>query len=219
MYFYLPKSCESYIPSDLSDHFISMRVRPGDRLTTTDLKGLKRIIEIIDVDKRSKSIKFNTLETTRYEKTKDQNILFQAVTDKGYLEKLVEIAPHANIDTIYLFSSARSPVSNFMIERLNRILARSCEQAQKVFMPVIREIETSDIDKLLAEYKPTVLELETKSTEFVPNTINTVLVGPEGGWTSEEIAKFKALDLPFDSLGDIVYPAWLAGYTWFAKLI
>ena len=144
--------------------------------------------------------------------------MFQAVTDKVYLEKLVEIAPHANIDTIYLFSSDRSPVSNYILERLQRILARSCEQAQKVFMPVIREIETADIDKLLLKYKPTVLELETKSTEIISNIQNTLIVGPEGGWTLEEIQKFKTLHLPFHSFGDVVYPAWLAGYTWFTKL-
>jgi RsmE family RNA methyltransferase len=196
-----------------------MRVRPGDRLTTTDLKGLKRIIKIIEVDKRSRSIKFNTIETTRHERPNDKNILFQAVTDKVYLEKLVEIAPHANIDTVYLFSSDRSPISNHSLERLQRIMARSCEQAQKIFMPTIYEISFEKVQKSLIEYMPTVLELDIKNPQPDLENKKALLVGPEGGWSKEEINRFKEIGLPFGSLGDVVYPAWLAGYTWFAKLM
>jgi RsmE family RNA methyltransferase len=40
------------------------------------------------------------------------------------------------------------------------------------------------------------------------------LIGPEGGWTSDEIKYYQSLNLNFASLGTIIYPAWIAGLVW-----
>jgi RsmE family RNA methyltransferase len=223
MYFYLPTSNISQIDDVYTEHFFSMRVKPGDILPTTDLRGLFREIEIIEADKKSKSIKFKTLNSNNIPKAESQNILFQAITDKIYLEKLVEIAPHANIDTIYLFHSDRSPVGNINTDRLERILYRSCEQAQKMYKPSIEVIDHTSLIEKIDFFKPIVLALsddeESGTVPALPleNTTKSILVGPEGGWSTAENCLFAEKQLIFESLGEVIYPAWLAGYSWFIR--
>ncbi|MBC7472373.1 MAG: RsmE family RNA methyltransferase [candidate division SR1 bacterium] len=220
MYFYHPTNNISQIDEEYTDHFFSMRVKIGDIILTTDLDGLKREIKITEIDKKSKTILFKILESSFENRKIEKNILFQAITDKIYLDKLVEIAPHANVDIIYLFYSERSPTHNFGIDRLERIIYRSCEQAQKLYKPDIEIVDQISLAKLLDLYRPIVLEI-SHNTEALMNPENnytqSVLVGPEGGWSTTEKNLYKKKGLLFESLGSIVYPAWLAGYTWFIK--
>ena len=161
MYFYLPTNNISEISTSHIDHFFSMRVKPNDKIVTTDLNGLMRKIKITEIDKKNKNIKFEILES-RYEIQKIQkNILIQAITDKTYLEKLVEIAPHANIDIIYLFYSKYSPSTKITLDRLERIMHRSCEQAQKLYKLEIKIINQIDLNKLLDNYQPIILEVNS----------------------------------------------------------
>jgi RsmE family RNA methyltransferase len=222
MYFYLPKACVDSVAADMSDHLFSMRVMVGDVVVCTDLLGTLRHIKIQEVDKKSRTIRFTTLDTTVQPPNNTHNILFQGLTDKIYLEKLVEIAPHANIDIIYLFPASHTPSGSFSMERLDKILIRSCEQAQKLFKPTIELLSLETATACIAKYLPTVLEMPNKSvkqtlekTDHV--TTKSVIVGPEGGWSSEEIQLFQQHQLPFESLGSVVYPSWLAGYTWFTQ--
>jgi 16S rRNA (uracil1498-N3)-methyltransferase len=221
MYFYLPTDNVSQIDKICTDHFFSMRVKAGDTVTTTDLNGLKREIKVLEAEKRLKLIRFEILSSIYTPQNKNENILFQAITDKIYLEKLVEIAPHADINTIYFFYSDRSPKGSINTDRLERILYRSCEQAQKMYKPKIEIIDNNTTMTKIAEYKPIILEIpdETISKDIKSHndTLKSVLVGPEGGWSKGEIDLFKQNNLVFESLGSIIYPAWLAGYTWFTK--
>jgi RsmE family RNA methyltransferase len=222
MYFYLPTDSVSRIEEIYTEHFFSMRVKPGDLVYTTDLNGLVREIKIIEAEKKDKLIRFEILKSFFTPQKKQQNILFQAITDKIYLEKMVEIAPHANIDVIYLFHSERSPIGNVNTDRLERILYRSCEQAQKSHKPKIEITDKKSLLEKIDIYRPIVLEIP-KDTSNITHPLSTsdtsksVFVGPEGGWSVDEVSLFVLKQLVFESLGEVVYPAWLAGYTWFSK--
>lgn len=219
MYFYLPTNNTTHIDPEYTDHFFSMRAKSDDVILTTDLNGLMRKIKITEIDKKNKIIVFEILQSLFEDKKLSKNILFQAITDKIYLEKLVEIAPHANIDSIYLFYSERSPIGNIAIERLERILSRSCEQAQKLYKPIIEIVDQIDLNKLIDIYHPIILEVSHNIEEVADlgdSNTKSVLVGPEGGWSTAEQKTYIEKKLPFQSLGPVIYPAWLAGYTWFA---
>jgi 16S rRNA (uracil1498-N3)-methyltransferase len=221
MYFYLPTESFSEISTIYADHFVSMRVKPGHIVRTTDLNGTLREIKITEIDKKANLIKFQIINSIIISKKKSQNILIQAITDKIYLEKLIEIAPHANIDIIYLFHSERSPIGSVSMDRLERILLRSCEQAEKAYKPKIKIIDKLSFLEKIDSYKPVVLEIPNDINvnifKLEKNNIWTILVGPEGGWSANELSLFENKKLAFDSLGSTVYPSWLAGYTWFIR--
>jgi 16S rRNA U1498 N3-methylase RsmE len=49
--------------------------------------------------------------------------------------------------------------------------------------------------------------------------MKNIFIGPEGGWSETEKTLFREKNLRFQTLGTLVFPAWLAGYTWFCKNI
>ena len=220
MYFYLQREASSYIKGYQADHFFTMRVKPGDTLETTDLQGTLTKIRVSEVDKKNRTIFYDTVEEKKYLAYTSENVLFQAITDKAYLEKMIEITPHAHVDIVYLFVSDRSPVGGVIQDRLEKILIRSCEQAEKLFKPTIKIVDKSELSSLISKYLPTVLQADSISQNILSSGLGSsksVIVGPEGGWSQGEISTFKENDLRFESLGSEVYPAWLAGYTWFVK--
>ena len=220
MYFYLQREASSYIKGYQADHFFTMRVKPGDTLETTDLQGTLTKIRVSEIDKKNRTIFYDTVEEKKYLAYTSENVLFQAITDKAYLEKMIETTPHAHVDKVYLFVSDRSPVGGVIQDRLEKILIRSCEQAQKLFKPTIKIVDKLDLPDLISTHSPIVLQAGSISQNISSSGLGSsksVIVGPEGGWSQGEIATFKENDLRFESLGSEVYPAWLAGYTWFVK--
>ncbi len=169
------------IKTDEINHFKSMRVKVDEIISATDLKGTKAKIKILEINKNYSELKFEVLvlnnshinntvipgsirnpltdesTITTTENSKPSKTIFQAITDKTYLEKLCEIAPLAGIATINLFFSDRSIKQNVQIERLNKILIRACEQSETLFLPELKVIEKKELTKIMKESKPCVL--------------------------------------------------------------
>ena len=225
MYFYIQNLTQTELNPEQSAHFMTMRVQVGDVLCATDLQGNLAKITIKTVDKKQKTISYKILKTQQTSKSlskaPNQKILFQAIPDKAYLEKLVEILPLLGVDIVYLFFAERSIKCSIQVDRLSKILIRSCEQSQSVFCPKIQILNTKqELELLLQDHKPVVLECEDMATVTIGNcTQNTTkkpaLVGCEGGWTSVEIQYFQSLGLDFVHLGNTIYPAWYASSVYF----
>jgi 16S rRNA (uracil1498-N3)-methyltransferase len=220
MYFYIPYLHTQQISLPQSAHLVSCRISAGDLVQATDLRGNLATLKITTAEPKSGIYKFEIISTHTRKNNTQKNILFQAKIDKLYLEKLVEIVPLANIDKVVFFDSDYSQKKQSVnLERLEKILIRSCEQSQTIFKPELIFIDSDT--ELLSQIKkcnPIVLEGKiptTKDSNHSPNILNSIVVGPEGGWSLKELALFKSLNLRFKNLGDSVYPAWLAGFVWF----
>ncbi|GEM_PF-1106352 len=211
MYFYLPNLNTKIISKDYSGHFFAMRVKVGDQVKITDFKGTLQTVKVTFVDKKSKVIVFEILGSCNVPKPPPK-ILFQAIPDKNYLEKIMEIIPFSSFTRIVLFKSHNSPKYLPDINRLNRIIIRSSQLAQKTWSIEIEAVVS--LDKLAQEIK------HANALVLNPNKENNCLtgdfsciVGPEGGWSKAEIEYFESLGLQFASIGDMIYPSWLAGYS------
>ncbi len=165
--------------------------------------------------------------------------LFQAQTDKIYLEKWAEILPFTFFNQVFVFHSDFGTPQKFNFERLEKILIRSCCQAQMLYKITIKFVEKREMEKLLIEFKPIVLDCEInnldnsekieaklktknltkklKNSEIQKETQNKAeeiisknyLVGAEGGFSESEKKYFAKIDLEFQNLGQIIYPSWL----------
>lgn len=224
MYFYFPYIQSNKITPEYSRHFFSCRVKSHDIVHVTDLKGNLSKIELVDVNKKTFNITIKTIETRHYPKDKTSKILLQALPEKLYMEKLFEIAPLADIQKIVIFSSDFSQKQSIPLQRLENILIRSCEQGQIVWKPEIQIVSNKkELENIIKDLSPVVLEVqEDKIPKHVSVKKDTdklsVLIGPEGGWSENEISFFKQQDLEFANLGKMVYPSWLAGFVWFVNL-
>lgn len=213
MYFYIPNPKAGRIQGLRSDHLFTMRVREGEKHSCTDLNGLIAEILITKVDKRQRLVEYNLENYTNYTRPQ-KRILFQAIPDKLYLDKLIEILPLSEFSDLFLFESNRSKQYTVNQDRIKNILIRSCEQSQNAYMPTIRHINQGEIVPLLKEFRPVWLDCGSQSIGTSIQTIHA-LVGPEGGFDNEEVALFSSLALQSVSMGPIVYPSWVAGFAWY----
>lgn len=201
-----------------TNHLFSMRVRKGDAIKISDLKGNVATTKIEEINKKELKIIHTLIESNSVPKFPEKN-LFQAVTDKLYLEKMMEIAPLAKITKIYLFFSDRSTVKNIPLDRLEQILIRSCCQGEIAYIPKVVILNDLDFKEALSKYKPVVLEGGQDSNTTNNPPANSILVGPEGGWSQKEKQNFQSLGLDYLNLGDVVLPAWLAGFSYFDRYL
>jgi 16S rRNA (uracil1498-N3)-methyltransferase len=228
MLFYLTNIDSGIINSKESDHFFSMRVKQNQILKVSNLKGFLAEIKISEINKKERLIKYQILNQKKTQKP-GEKILYQAILEKNYLEKLVEVCPLANITEINLFHSEFSVKQKINLERLQKILIRSCEQSENLFLPKLNILEKAEILEKLEKEQFLILQKNSKenfklnfSTLFL-NTKNPfkykVLVGPEGGWSNNELTIFENKKLLFLELKDVVYPGWLAGFVFFSQQI
>jgi RsmE family RNA methyltransferase len=222
MYIYLPSLKLASLNESICPHLFSLRPKLEQVFIFTDLNGSIRSARIYKIDKKSKSIDLTWIGESITKAAPESKIMIQAIPEKLYLEKLIEILPHTQVTELYLYYAHRSLQQSLALERLHKILIRSCEQAQNVFLPRINLVSDNDqLHSLLVSYSPIVLEASEQANTADKADMSSnkaVLVGPEGGFSDFELDKFGQLGLSFYSLGEIVYPSWLAGFSYFEQI-
>jgi 16S rRNA (uracil1498-N3)-methyltransferase len=210
------KNIESLEFTAVDTHIKTMRPKLGAVLRLTDLKGSMFTIEVLSFDFKTGKGKYKILDTIQLTKPKPTTLI-QSVIDKNYLDKLFEITPIVNITKIVLVESDYSNVPNINIDRLESIIIRACEQSENLFKPIIEVIDKQKLIEYLNSNSiiGTVLELPSKNNSKNNSRLDTVIVGPEGGFSPDEIDFFNNNEYPFYSLKTNVLPAWLAGYSYY----
>ncbi len=225
MFFYLPKWPIGKVSGEEAAHFFSLRVEVGDEVWVTSFEGRLAKIKLAEVQRKTKVINFQILETQNQPRALASQILLQAIPSKEYLEKFFEVIGLTRIETIYLFFSDFSLEYKLNLERLNKILVRSLELGERAWKPEIKFLESkSEFYSLCQATRPKVLHTlanPNSNLEDNPDSSGSskFLVGPEGGWSKQELGKFQNLNLDFVNLGSIVYPAWLGGFVYSARLV
>jgi RsmE family RNA methyltransferase len=219
MYFFVPDLEKTTIQGPAADHLFSTRVEAGERVTLTNLKGTIAEVEITDVAKKQHSVQWNILRTLQPISTLANRILIQAEPDKAYVEKMAEILP-LQAGTLLIFASDYSPKQTLNLQRLEKIVIRACELGEVAHKPTIEVVSKAKAYQYLEHQEAAVLACTSDAVDFNSqdeSPKSAILVGPEGGWSPQEIADFQTYQTPFISLGQQIFPAWLAGYTYFAR--
>ena len=225
MFVYIPNLFATVVEQQSARHLFSLRVNPGDVLTATDLAGSLANIKILKYNKDTMEVEFEMLEKTLKKLPKPDKVLIQALIDKNYIDKLLEVVPLANIGEVYFYPSKRSNLSELSLDRFTKILIRSAEQSEKTWLTKLKLLDLGEAKEMIQSLKPVVMEFNPESgnsqnkSSLLSNSSDnlSVLVGPEGGWEEFELTQFKKFGLEFGSLPNGVLPAWIAGYSWFAK--
>jgi RsmE family RNA methyltransferase len=197
-------------------HIKTMRPKEGAVLKITDLNGTIATIKILNYDFKTGLGQYSIIDNNKQEMHKDQ-VLIQSIIDKNYLDKLCEIIPINNITKLVLVESDYSNVPNVNLERLNLILTRSCEQCENPYLPSIELITKTKLTQYLKNnnIEATILELPSKNNQSLSTKHSTIAVGPEGGFSPDEVEFFINSNYPFYSLKCNVLPSWLVGFSYF----
>jgi RsmE family RNA methyltransferase len=209
MFFYLEDFESNRITGTSYEHIKSHRLLINEKFWATDLKGIAYECLILEQNRKQNWIHFKVL-SKQTQASNLKMVLFQAIPEKLYLEKLVEIATLSGFKKINLFKSDFSPTQTLNLSRLRKISLQATLLSERTEICEISTIEKNEVWDL--NHAESIVLQKSDSKTTVPKNIRNVVVGPEGGWSKAEQELFKNLQIQKLSLGlDVVYPAWMAG--------
>jgi len=180
--------------SEESRHCIKvLRLRRGDAIHLTDGKGNLAEAIIIDDSIRSCSVEIKKREKKSFERNYYLTIAIAPTKNHDRFEWFVEKATEIGVDKIIPLICSRSERRTVKTERLKNIAIAALKQSQKYFLPEISEpVLFQDYAKRNNAEQKFICTCEATSTLHVknlckPNQNYSVLIGPEGDFSPEEI--------------------------------
>lgn len=185
-----------------------MRAREGDELIIVDGKGgrYQGLIRRITKD----SVQVEIVDEQQSTAGKPALILGMGIIKKrDRLEFAVEKAVELGVSEIYLFRSEHTVKENVRMDRLESIAISAMKQSLRAWLPKITLFHsfeemlesTSDATFLAAhekiDYDGFELDFENMKAEKL-----VLLVGPEGGFSSNEIQTLRKQEAKLISLGN-----------------
>jgi 16S rRNA (uracil1498-N3)-methyltransferase len=219
------KNGESVILFDGSGFDFESEILSGNE---GDMEGKKS-------SNRKDSISFRIMQSERSRYMPDRKVsLFCAITKKDTFEWIVEKATELGVSEIIPVLAERSEKKSLNMERLNKIAIEASEQSGRGDVPVVASIKgLSEVlsEKLEAaggfftekggsnfssenscDLKFFALHTEGDSFEKCGGSLASscgvnVFIGPEGGWSPDEVSMFHKHKIPVVSLGKQVFRA------------
>lgn len=174
-----------------------------------------------DGDKISSNnvIRLRVTASERSRSSSQQKIyLCVAVTKKDTFEWIVEKATELGVTDIIPVVSERSEKKSLNETRLKKIAVEASEQSGRGTIPMVHEIMgLGDVEKILEKIQNDSNQLNkiafhTEGDKFLVNKVIddksiqdiVIFIGPEGGWSPEEIDMFHNHNIKVFSLGSQV---------------
>ncbi len=198
--------------------------KPGDNIIIFDNSGFEYEVVIIGYDNYTIicDVKKKTVNNIL---PKREVYLFASIVKKDKFEWIVEKGTELGVTHIIPVISARSEKKDLNTDRLKRISVEACEQSGRATIPEIADILNLDDAITLSKSKtPVVIAFHTdgeifKKEEFSKEAVISAFIGPEGGWTPEEIEMFHKSGMAVRNLGPQVLRAETAVVAALAQLV
>ena len=194
--FYTPIIGESnnFLPEEESAHCIRvMRMKKGDQITSTDGKGNFYKAMIAEPDAKKCGIVVQEKESVS---PPDYNIHIAIAPTKNIdrMEWFTEKAVELGIQQISFLHCNHSERLVLKMERIEKIAISAMKQSQKAFLPYIyplisfKEFAAKNIEgqKFVAHLEDG--EKKHLKNAALPKNNYTILIGPEGDFSEQEIA-------------------------------
>ncbi len=205
---YLPD--ELTLPESDSAHCVRvLRMKAGDEIEAVDGRG--GLYRCVLRDAHPKRATVDIIERTALPKVWQGSITIAIAPTKhnDRMEWLVEKLVEIGVDRIVPLRCRYSERKEINIDRLEKIAVSAMKQSLKAVLPQIDEMtpfgtfidSATDGHRFIAYCDPSIPRLLFPK-EYTPNSDTTILIGPEGDFSPEEIR--KALDAGWCpiSLGD-----------------
>ena len=166
-----------------------LRLRNGESISVTDGRGSWRMCSWIDGALNS------TGDIVREEPRRKLGVAF-ALCKSDKPETIVQKLTELGVDLIVPFVSARSVVkwdadkAERNLERWRKVSREAVMQSRQVFVPTIDALVAS-VDELVERHGTGLVVAEPGAASLGPD-VTMIAVGPEGGFTDDEIARFRS---------------------------
>ena len=191
------------LPKDVAHHFAKvLRLDDG------------QAIELFDGEGRLMSAKFvsphavSDLVALKSPAPRCRSIIVQARVRQQKLDEVVRRASELGASEVWIFEAARSQKGNVRIDRLEKIAQQAARQSERTFVCQVKLID--DQEKLAAaieSFRGLKVCGTLSATESFSSTLAELpeevlaIVGPEGGLSEDEIARFVRLGVKEVRLG------------------
>jgi len=206
---------ELTLVGDEAKHAVrSLRMKEGELLIATDLQGICYRSEITSISKLSKDdweARCSILEKlpNHNESPKHIHLVIGILQQTSKFEEVLEKCTELGIKEFTPLISSRSEKTDVNIDRCERILRSSTKQVSRSTKPVLNQ--KKELEEVLSKLRESGYRIvtfheqpdiqEPFATSNVDSTPTALLIGPEGGFTDEEIAISKNFGAKVLSLG------------------
>ncbi len=195
-----------------------LRFRAGQQLVLFDGLQTDRLYEILELKKTEAHLVMRT-ELDRVMPKKHIYLLW-SLLKKDNNDLVLQKCTELGISNFVPIISERSIRKDFNLDRARRIIIEASEQCGRSAIPFIRE--PVHLQKAIDEYKdkvPLFIAHHGESNNIkVPDTCGA-LIGPEGGWSQQELELFKTLELPHMSVSEFTLRAETAAVATTTRLL
>lgn len=151
-------------------------------------------------------------------------ILLASIIKPDKFEMICDMATQIGVTKIIPIITARVQRKELNRDRLSKIILESVRQSERLTIPILEdEMKLSEISQLELEQIYFANEMEESDGAMQDTSANNscaFLIGPEGGFTDEEIAFLKALpNITSVSLGNNVLRSETAAIALLAKVL
>ena len=182
-----------------------LRLKTDELVELCDGKNLSAIVKITKIEKSSINVSIDKTEENK-NKIKNNVTLFCAILKKENFELVVQKTTECGVSKIVPIITSRTIKNGLNMERLRKIAKEASEQCGRITIPEISEpIDFDESLKLVNENNLNII-FDASGEIFSKNNSPTtnIFIGPEGGWTEEEIEKTKKLKFKTTSLGPLI---------------
>ena len=220
----------SLTDSELIHQMVNVfRFKTGDKVILFDGSGFEYETEIISITKKVVEVKI--LAHSNQDVLDTGISLYLSLIKKSNFELAAEKCTEIGVSEIHPIVSERSEKKDLNLERINKIVKEASEQSGRVTLPKVFDISSLEkaVSQAVNEGKFCVtFHTDSAATPFKITQTNSlhltqtnhsesilhnfegevaVFVGPEGGWTDNEMELFEANNFQICSLGQNILRA------------
>ncbi len=182
-----------------------LRLATGDTVLLSDGRGREAHATILDLSRSEARMSIESVETPEREGKKHAE-LFCALLKRENFELICQKATELGIARIIPLITTRTVKTGFNRERAERIIREACEQCGRTTIPVLAEPMTlAEAVTCATPGKSAFFDLSGSElpTEEYRRDITSCFIGPEGGFTEEEVGMARSAGLAIASLGKL----------------
>jgi len=210
------------ITGPLLDHLRdSLRVQVGDTITVSDRHRRRYVIEVEHLDREQLRGQIQREEIAPVPHV-PTIVIGQALLKSDRLDWVIQKATELGVGRIVPLLSQRTVIRPrpgrvaSQLERWQRIALEAAQQAERWDVPVIQppcdaaaffDSQTSDDAKLILRERGLGESLRSVELPSGPQSMIRMAIGPEGGWSSEEVGQASAAKFLPVTLGERILRA------------
>jgi 16S rRNA (uracil1498-N3)-methyltransferase len=165
-------------------HYVHvLRGKVDEPVLVLNGKGLKLCGKVINISK--KNLEIEIVSSELIERVVDTEIAI-GIPKRDYLIDILRMSTEIGVSVIHLISVDRTPWKFKYNERFDKVIMAALLQSNNLYLPeIITYSNLSDFLGNLGSKK--VLTFSTEQNEKSCENVNLALVGPEGGFSDNEV--------------------------------